>query len=116
MAQNRSDGHLRNRLLAAIPQRAFSTLQSSLRTTTLVQGAVVQEVGEPIKHIYFPQDGMISLVVITQPGSGIEAATIGYEGAVGLHGGLGKRRAFTRAIIQVPGTFSQISAEEFARA
>jgi CRP-like cAMP-binding protein len=116
MTKKQSDGHLRNRLLAAIPEMAFASLSPRLRTTMLEQGAVVQEVGEPIEQIYFPQDGMISLVVLTEEGLGVEAATIGYEGAVGLQRGLGTRRAFTRAVIQAPGTFSLISAEDFARA
>jgi hypothetical protein len=38
------------------------------------------------------------------------------RGAVGLHRGLGKRRSFTRAVIQVSGTISHISANVFERA
>jgi CRP-like cAMP-binding protein len=38
------------------------------------------------------------------------------RGAVGLHRGLGKRRSFTRAVIQVSGTISHISANAFERA
>jgi CRP-like cAMP-binding protein len=38
-----------------------------------------------------------------------------FFGAVGLHGGLGRRRAFTRTIVQVSGTFSHIAAEDFAQ-
>jgi hypothetical protein len=46
-----------------------------------------------------PADPHDSLLVITQDGGGIEAATIGYEGAVRV---LGKRRAFTRAAFNYP--------------
>jgi len=116
MAQKQSNGHLQNRLLAAIPPPAFSLFESGLRASTFKQGAIVQEVGELVDQIYFPQTGMISLLVVTQEGVGIEAASIGREGAVGLHRGLGKRRSFTRAVIQVPGTISHISAEVFERA
>jgi CRP-like cAMP-binding protein len=116
MAQKQSNGHLQNRLLAALPPKAFSLFESSLRASTFEQGAIVQEAGEPVDQIYFPQTGMISLLVVTQEGVGIEAASIGREGAVGLHRGLGKRRSFTRAVIQVPGTISHISAEVFERA
>ena len=45
----------------------------------------------------------------------IETATIGREGAVGLHGALGKRFSFTRATIQIGGNFSTIRASAFAR-
>ena len=116
MAQKRSNGHLQNRLLAAIPPKAFSLFESDLRASTFEQGAIVQEAGEGVEQIWFPQTGMISLVVVTQEGVGIEAASIGREGAVGLHRGLGKRRSFTRAVLQVAGTISHISADVFERA
>jgi len=115
MTDHSRGAHLSNRLLAAIPEAALAKLSSRLRIDHFKQGAIVQEVGEPIEQIYFPQDVMISLIVVTEDGVGIEAATIGYEGAVGLHGGLGRRRAFTRAIVQISGTFSFIAAEDFAR-
>jgi CRP-like cAMP-binding protein len=116
MAPKRSNGHLQNRLLAALPPQAFALFKSDLHSSTFKQGAIVQEAGEPVDQIYFPQAGMISLLVVTQEGVGIEAATIGREGAVGLHRGLGKRRSFTRAVIQVSGTISHISANAFERA
>jgi len=115
MANEKLDGHLRNRLLAAVPASDFSLLKPDLRATVFKQGAVVQQEGEFIEHVYFPQTGMISLLVITQEGGGIEAATIGFEGAVGANGGLGKRRAFTRGVIQLPGTISHIPASDLKR-
>ncbi len=116
MVRKPSNGHLQNRLLAAIPPKAFSLFESDLRASIFKQGAIVQEAGEPVDQIYFPQTGMISLVVVTEKGVGIEAASIGREGAIGLHRGLGKRRSFTRAVVQVPGTMSHISADVFERA
>jgi len=111
-----ADGHLRNRLLASLSASDYSLLESGLQTATYKQGVVLQEPGQPIDKIYFPQDGMISLLVVTQDGGGIEAATIGYEGAVGVHRGLGERRAFTRAVMQLAGTISLIPADAFERA
>jgi CRP-like cAMP-binding protein len=116
MVRKELDGHLRNRLLASMAASDYALIERNLQSTLFEQGAVVQEVGESIERIYFPQTGMISLIVATIEGGGIEAATIGYEGAVGVHRGLGKRRAFTRAVIQIPGTLSHISAEKFERA
>jgi CRP-like cAMP-binding protein len=114
-ARKELDGHLRNRLLASISANDYALVEPNLQSTTFEQGAVVQEVGQSIERIYFPQTAMISLIVLTSEGGGIEAATIGYEGAVGLHRGLGQRRAFTRAVIQLPGTISCISADTFER-
>jgi CRP-like cAMP-binding protein len=79
------------------------------------QGAVMFEPGAPLDTIYFPQSGLISLVVVTRDGGTVEAATVGREGAVGLHGGLGRRQSFTRATAQISGRFSVIEAARFER-
>ena len=110
-----TNGHLRNRLLAALPASDFSLIATDLRATTFKQGAVVQEEGEFIERVFFPQTAMISLLVITEEGAGIEAATIGFEGAVGVNGGLGKRRAFTRGVIQLSGIISHMPVSAFER-
>jgi CRP-like cAMP-binding protein len=112
----KEDEHLRNRLLASMSASDYSLVVSSLQSVPYEQGVVLHEAGQIIDKVHFPQDGMISLLVVTQEGGGIEAATIGYEGAAGIHRGLGPRRAFTRAVIQLSGTFSVISADAFARA
>jgi CRP-like cAMP-binding protein len=112
----KADGHLKNRLLASMSASDYSLVEPSLRSKTYEQGLVIQEAGRIIERIYFPQDGMISLLVVTTEGGGIESAKIGYEGAVGVNRGLGRRRAFTQAVVQLAGTFSHISAEAFERA
>jgi len=66
------------------------------------KGRAIYKPGVPIDDIYFPQSGMISLLVVAKDGGAIETATIGRDGvAVGLHAALGKRLSFTRAATQV---------------
>jgi CRP-like cAMP-binding protein len=84
-----------------------------LRQVSLQKGATLLEPGEPIADVYFPQTGLISLLVLGKEGDAIETATVGREGAVGLHGGLGERRSFTRATAQIGGMFSTIRANRF---
>jgi CRP-like cAMP-binding protein len=108
--------HRDNRLLAAMPPAIFALLAPNLKEKLFEQGSILQEAAEPIDRIFFPQNGMISLLVVTQDGGAVEAATIGREGSVGLQSGLGKRRAFTRAVTQVTGVFSYIAAERFRAA
>jgi CRP-like cAMP-binding protein len=85
-----------------------------LRQISLAQHHAIYEPGAPIDDIYFPQSGMISLLVVAKDGVAVETATIGREGAVGLHGALGKRLSFTRATTQVAGKFSIIRASALA--
>jgi CRP-like cAMP-binding protein len=91
-------------------------LAPELKEKTFKQGTVLQEAGELVEHIYFPQSGMISLIVVTQDGAGIEAATVGREGAVGIHGALGRRLAFTRAVTQITSKCSYLPAERLRKA
>jgi CRP-like cAMP-binding protein len=109
-------GHLDNRLLAALPRDLFDLIRRDFKQISLQQGQAIYEPGEQIDQIYFPQSGMISLLVIGKDGGGIETATIGREGAVGLHGAVGRRFSFTRATIQIPGNFSVIRTNAFAQA
>lgn len=106
-------GHGSNRLLAALPPDLVAHLGFDLQLVSLAQGSVLFEPGDPIEHVYFPQSGLISLLVISPDGDAIETAIIGREGAVGLHRAFGERRSFTRAIVQVAGHFSTISADKF---
>jgi CRP-like cAMP-binding protein len=106
----------RNRLLAALRPRDFALLAPHLMDLHFKQDVVLQEADDPIKFVYFPQSGMISVLAAMQEGKAVETATIGREGAVGIMAGLGGRRAAGRAVIQVEGRSSQISATSFRAA
>jgi CRP-like cAMP-binding protein len=108
-----AEGHRDNRLLAAMSPNTLALLEPDLRKVSLEQGAVLLEPGELIENIYFPLTGLISLMVIGKDGNSVETSTVGREGAVGLHSGLGRRRSFTRATAQIAGKFSTIRAARF---
>jgi CRP-like cAMP-binding protein len=113
---DRSRAGRRNLLLAGLPAKELALLEPHLKDVVLKQGIVLQEQGEGIEHVYFPNDGIISLLAVMRQGDAIEIATIGYEGAVGSLSGLGPRRSHTRAVVQVRGTASRIAATRFRQA
>ena len=87
----------RNRLLAALSPADFSLLAPNLKDIPLTPlGDVLQEAGEAIKYVYFPQFGMISLLAVMQNGTAVETATVGREGATGAMSGLGSRIPIAR--------------------
>ena len=108
-------GHNDNRLLAALPRDTFELVRRNLRQISSAQGRAIYEPGQQMDEIYFPQSGMISLLVVVRNGAAIETATVGREGAVGLHSAFGKRFSFTRATTQIAGNFSVIRATAFAQ-
>ncbi len=105
-----------NCLLSALPPAELSLLMPHLKGISLDQGAVLQEQGEPVEEVYFPHEGIISLLRVMQHGDAIETATVGREGAVGSLAGLGTRRSHTRAVVQVPGSAARIGALRFRKA
>jgi len=105
-----------NLLLAGLPAEDFGLLEPHLREVVLAQGMVLQEQGERIEHVYFPRDGIISLLTVMQQGAAIEIATVGREGAVGAVAGMAPRQSLTRAVVQIAGAASRISVSAFRSA
>jgi len=79
-------------------------------------GSVLQVPDKPIEYVYFPHQGMISLLAVMSDGQGIETATVGSEGVVGAMSGFGIRRGFTRAVVQAPLVAGRISCTHFQAA
>jgi CRP-like cAMP-binding protein len=94
---DRSRTGRRNLLLASLPAKDFALLAPHLKDIVLEQGVVLQEQGERIDQVYFPHDGIVSLLAVMRQGDAIETATIGYEGAVGSFAGLGSSPDSDRA-------------------
>ena len=116
VASGRTHSGRRNRLLEALPPADLSLLMPYLKEVTLEQGEVLQEHGERVDQVYFPHDGIVSLLAVMRQGEAIETATVGREGAVGALSGLGPRRSHTRDVVQVAGSASRISAARFRKA
>src|SRR6202035_4067374 len=74
-----------------------------LRPVTLKLGAVVCEAGGLLKHAYFPQGSVLSLLTVLENGSAIETANIGREGALGLFAAMYSRVSFNRCLVQLEG-------------
>jgi CRP-like cAMP-binding protein len=101
-----------NRILTALPLAERQELFGLVRNVTLPVKTVLFEPGGSIEALYFPTDGVISLVTPLQDGAIVEVATIGNEGIVGVPmvplGGLA-----VRAISQVAGHSLRIDAGAF---
>jgi len=99
----------RNRLLAALPATDLALLTPHLIEINLETGALLHEPGQPIKRVYFPHSGLVSLLGILPEGQAIDTASIGRDGAIGLSAGLGAQTALSRAVVQLPGRAVQIA-------
>lgn len=73
-----------NSILEALPVSDRDRLNSKLAPTFLRVKTVLFEPGQPVDAVYFPLDGVVSLVTPLEDGAIVEVATVGNEGIVGV--------------------------------
>ena len=64
-----------------------------------------------LKHAYFPQGAVLSLLTVLENGSAIETANIGREGAFGLFAAMYSRVSFNRCLVQLEGSIVRCPIE-----
>ena len=92
-----------NQLLGALEPESRKRIDPHLVPVKLALGAVVCEAGGLLKHAYFPQGSVLSLLTVLENGAAIETANIGREGAFGLFAAMYSRVSFNRCIVQLEG-------------
>jgi CRP-like cAMP-binding protein len=99
-----------NLILAFLPSEEHERIRSRLQPIELAQGDVLYEANVPVDHVYFMDQGMISVVSIMRNGASIEVGTIGNEGMTGLSVILGVEAVPYRHVVQVAGKARRMSA------
>ena len=92
-----------NRLLGALEPESRVRIASYLQPVQLKLGAMVCDAGGILRHAYFPEGAVLSLLTVLENGSAIETANIGREGAFGLFAAMYSRVSFNRCIVQMEG-------------
>ena len=107
-----------NLLLAALPDDAFRTLAPYLKTVPTPVRRVLHESGERLRHVYFLNDGVASIITRLSDGRSVEAATVGDEGMLGIEAFLDDRAiAYGKTLMQVAGTTAlALPVADFRRA
>ncbi len=93
-----------NRILNSLPQNIFAAVEPQLKRVELLFGAVVAETDQPVDLVYFPDTGVVSLVVEMLVGDMIETAMVGRDGVVNATSALDGNIALHRGIVQVAGS------------
>lgn len=105
-----------NRLLAALPRNEFRALEPQLENFKLIYNENIYEAGDVIKHVYFPESGIISLLSRVDSQSSVEVGIVGSEGMAGLPVFLGVKTSGNVAVIQGAGNCSRLSTKNFLAA
>ena len=108
---DKSSQSYRNRLLQLLEPADFDRLRAHLEPVPLEYRQPLYEANKDIAFVYFPIEGVASLVSTMADGSTAEVGTIGNEGIVGLPIIFADRHAPTSAYIQVPGSGLRLNAD-----
>jgi CRP-like cAMP-binding protein len=92
-----------NKILLSISDSEFKSLRPHLEYLRLPNHLVLHETGGRLEFAYFPNRGLISLVVVMKDGKTAEAGVVGNEGFTGTPAVVGLNRGPLQAVVQVTG-------------
>ncbi len=94
---------IRNKILISLPESEYRAARPHLEYIALPQLSVLHEPSEKLEFAYFPNAGLISLVVAMENGKTVEAAVLGNEGAAGIPSAVYITHSPLREVVQVAG-------------
>jgi CRP-like cAMP-binding protein len=105
-----------NRIRDALPAEERLRLGSAFELVRLEMKDVLFPVGGRLDSVWFPLTGVASLLNLVDATEGVEVATIGNEGLVGLpvSWGMSYANPRERVQVQVPGDALRVDAESFS--
>jgi CRP-like cAMP-binding protein len=92
-----------NTILLSTSDSDYSSLRPHLEYVNLPNHLVLHEAGGKLEFAYFPNRGLISLVVVMKDGKTAEAGIVGNEGFTGTPAAVGLSRGLLRAVVQITG-------------
>jgi CRP-like cAMP-binding protein len=105
-----------NRILLSISDRDYSSLRPHLEFVSLPNHLILHEAGGKLEFAYFPNQGLISLVVVMKDGGTAEAGIVGNEGFTGTLAAVGLSRSPLQAVVQITGDGFRVGIEALQNA
>jgi CRP-like cAMP-binding protein len=113
--QQKTSVATKNRILSCLSASDMALLQSDLEPVALPLREVLEVPNKPIKHSYFIEYGLASIVAANKH-KRLEVGLIGCEGVTGLPIVLGNDRSPNETFMQVPGNGIRIAADNLREA
>ena len=92
-----------NIILLSTSDSDYRSLRPQLEYVDMPNHLVLHEAGEKLEYAYFPNRGLISLVVVMKDGKTAEAGIVGNEGFTGTPAAVGLSMSPLRAVVQITG-------------
>ncbi len=114
LAGERTNGEgkpVSNRILLSLPEGEYQILRPLLSFVQMPHHASLHEPGERLEFVYFPNRGLVSMVVAMKEGKTVEVGVVGNEGLVGTPAVVGMNRSPHRAVVQIAGNGHRIRVD-----
>ena len=105
-----------NEMLLKLPAAESDAIFDKLIFLPMRTYDVLHEPGETLKHAYFMNSGLTSILSVMGDGKSVEVGLTGKEGFVGLPLIVGLTSGPTRAVVQIAGSAFRISAADLMAA
>jgi len=101
----------KNLILAALAGEEFDRLSEHLEAFELKLGEFLHMPDERVEHVYFPTDGIVSLLATLEGGETVETGVVGREGMVGISIVLGVDTTTSQSLVQGSGHALRMKAQ-----
>lgn len=102
-----------NHLLAALSKKDYQGCFAKFERIELNYGETIYKTGAVIRHVYFPESGIVSLLSTVNETSTLETGIVGSEGMIGLPVFLGVKTSDSFVLVQGAGFALRITTADF---
>ena len=106
----------RNMILRALPRNDLDRIYPLLELVPLKGRRVLHHARMPIEHLYFIEEGLVSVVAKADERKSVEVWLIGHEGVAGLPLIVGRQFSLHRRFILIGGSALRIAADDIGKA
>lgn len=101
-----------NQILSALSADVLDRLTPHLHRVTLASAEIIHNPGEPLSHLYFPLDCLISITITMENGATAEVGVVGKREVLGVNALMGNSETpQTEYMVQAPGSAMKIDAQ-----
>jgi CRP-like cAMP-binding protein len=104
-----------NIILVSTVDSDYNSLRPNLEYLQLPNHLVLHEAGSRLEFVYFPNRGLISLVVAMKDGKTAEAGVVGNEGFTGIPAAVGLSQSPLQAVVQISGDGFRVAVGTFQK-
>ena len=116
LALRRDVSQPRNLLLRSLPGYDYERLRPFLDPVPLIPRRVLQHARMPVQHLYFIEEGLVSVLANADEQQAVEVWLIGREGVVGSPAVLGVSASPLKHLVQVGGSALRIGVGDLGQA